>query len=130
MKFVVFMCRTIKILLSNWPWTRFSELLQAGKRFWRFSPSSKVGQDLPTMVSLSNYSIWCLSFSLSYFMNSSIVYVASLCTFVRSETIIWPSNRFDSSLQNFKRPLDIFSLQIGRKHSEEYLVKISAVKKI
>ena len=63
-------------------------------------------------------------------MNPSIVYVPSLCTFVRFETIILPSIRFDISLQNFKRPLDIFSPQIGRKHSEEYLVIILAVKKI
>ena len=33
MKYVVFMCRAIKILISNWPRTRkFSQLLQAGKR--------------------------------------------------------------------------------------------------
>ena len=32
MKYVVFMCRTIKILISNWPRARkFSQLLQAGK---------------------------------------------------------------------------------------------------
>ena len=32
MKYVVFMCRTIKILISNWPRTRkFSQPLQAGK---------------------------------------------------------------------------------------------------
>ena len=32
MKYVVFMCRTIKILFSNWPRTRkLSQLLQAGK---------------------------------------------------------------------------------------------------
>ena len=32
MKYVVFMCRTIKILISNWPGTRkFSQLLQPGK---------------------------------------------------------------------------------------------------
>ena len=32
MKYVVFMCRTIKILISNWPRTRkFSQLLQARK---------------------------------------------------------------------------------------------------
>ena len=32
MKYVVFMCRTIKALISNWPRTRkFSQLLQAGK---------------------------------------------------------------------------------------------------
>ena len=32
MKYVVFMCRTIKILISNWPRTRkFSQLLRVGK---------------------------------------------------------------------------------------------------
>ena len=39
---------------------------------------------------------------------------ASLCAFVRFETIIWPNIRFDISLQNFKVPLDIFLLQIER----------------
>ena len=40
MKYVVFMCRTIKILISNWPRTRnFSQLLQAGKTVaFDFSP--------------------------------------------------------------------------------------------
>ena len=52
----------------------------------------------------------------------------SLCTFVRFETMIWPSIRFDMSLQNFKNPLDSFSRQIERKRSEEYLVIILAVK--
>ena len=42
--------------------------------------------------------------------------------------MIWPSIRFDISLQNFKKPLDIFSLQIERKRSKEYLVVILAVK--
>ena len=32
------------------------------------------------------------------------------------------------SLQNFKKPLDIFSSQIERKRSKEYLVIILAVK--
>ena len=36
--------------------------------------------------------------------------------------------RFAISLQNVKRPLDIFSLQIERKRSKEYLVIILAVK--
>ena len=32
MKYLVFMCRTIKVLISSWPRTRkFSQLLQAGK---------------------------------------------------------------------------------------------------
>ena len=52
----------------------------------------------------------------------------SLCTFVRFETMIWPSSRFDISLRNFKKPLDIFSPQIERKRSKEYLVIILAVK--
>ena len=51
----------------------------------------------------------------------------SLCTFVRFETMIWPSIRFDISLQNFKKPLDSFSLQIERKRFKEYLVIILAV---
>ena len=42
--------------------------------------------------------------------------------------MIWPSIRFDISLQNFKKPLDIFSPQIERKRSKEYLVIILAVK--
>ena len=44
------------------------------------------------------------------------------------ETMIWPSIRFEISLQNFKKPFDIFSPQIERKGSKEYLVIILAVK--
>ena len=54
--------------------------------------------------------------------------VFSLCTFVRFESMIWPSIRFDISLQNFKKPLDIFSQQIEWKRSKEYLVINMAVK--
>ena len=46
----------------------------------------------------------------------------SLCSFVRFETMICLRNRFDISLQNFKKPLGIFSPQIERKRSKEYLV--------
>ena len=42
--------------------------------------------------------------------------------------MIWPSSTFDIILQNFKKPLDIFSLPIERKRSKEYLVLILAVK--
>ena len=52
----------------------------------------------------------------------------SLWTFVRFETMIWPSIRFDMSLQNFKKPLDIFSPQTERNRSKEYLVIILALK--
>ena len=54
-------------------------------------------------------------------MESSTVYAASLCTFIRFETMILPSIRFDISYQDFKEPLDIF-LTANRKRSEEYLV--------
>ena len=52
----------------------------------------------------------------------------SLCTFARFETMILPSIRSDISLQNFKKPLDIFSTQLERKRSKEYLVIILPVK--
>ena len=42
--------------------------------------------------------------------------------------MIWPSIRFDMSLQNFKKPLDILAPQIKKKRSKEYLVIILAVK--
>jgi len=76
---------------------------------------------------LSNYCIWCLfvfSFFLNYFMKSSVVYAASLCTFVSFDTMIWPNIRFHKSLQNFQKPLDILWPQIERKRSEQYLIKI------
>ena len=54
----------------------------------------------------------------------------SLCRFARFETMILslPSIRFDINLQNFKKPLDIFSPQIERKRSKKYLVIILPVK--
>ena len=51
-----------------------------------------------------------------------------LRTFVRFQTMIWPSVRFVISLQIFKKPLDIFSPQIERKRFKECLVIILAVK--
>ena len=63
------------------------------------------------------------------FMKSSVVHVAILCRFLRFETVTWPSIRFDVSLQNLKKPLDIFWPQIERKCSEEYLAVILAVKR-
>ena len=54
--------------------------------------------------------------------------VFSICTFVRFETMIWPSITFDISLQNFKKPLDSFAPQIERKLSKEYLIIILSEK--
>ena len=42
--------------------------------------------------------------------------------------MICPSIRFDISLKNFKKPLDIFSPLIESKRSKEYLIIILAVK--
>ena len=53
----------------------------------------------------------------------------SLCTFVRFETMILLSIRFDISLQNFKKTFDIFSPLIERKRSKEYLVIILAAER-
>ena len=44
------------------------------------------------------------------------------------DNLIWPRIRFDISLHNSKKCLDIFSPQIERKRSKEHLVIILAVK--
>ena len=62
-------------------------------------------------------------------MKSSVVYAAILFTHVCK---IWDNDLTEYqvyiSLQIFKKPLDIFSPQIERKRSKEYLVIILAVK--
>ena len=61
MKYVVFVCRTMKILISNWPWTRkFSHLLRAGKysSFWLLLPWSHVGHVLRPVFMLWLVKIW------------------------------------------------------------------------
>ena len=56
--------------------------------------------------------------------------LSSLCRFARFETMIssLPSIKFDIKLQNFKKLLDIFSPQMERKRSKDYLVIILPVK--
>ena len=66
-------------------------------------------------------------------MKSSVVYAAIWFMHVCK---IWDNDLTESdrvsgliiSLRNFKKPLDIFSPQIERKRSKEYLVIILAVK--
>ena len=48
-------------------------------------------------------------FVISNFMKSSTVYAQVFARLLRFESMIWSSIRFDISLQNFKRPSDIFS---------------------
>ena len=50
------------------------------------------------MVSLSNYFIWCLFLYLVQWSRVYFMGLFSLCTFVRFETMIWPSIRFDYKL--------------------------------
>ena len=80
------------------------------------------------MVSLSNYCIWCLFF-ISNLMKSSVVYAAILFTHVCK---IWDNDLTEYQvcykLRDLKKPSDIFSQQIERKCSKEYLVIILAVK--
>ena len=64
MKYVVYSCRTIKILISKWPRTRkFSQLLQAGKTscFCLCSPWSRVGHALCPIFMLWLVKIWQVS---------------------------------------------------------------------
>ena len=63
MKYIVFICRTIKILISNWPRTRkFNRSLQAGKTVaFDFSPSSRVGHTLRPIFMLWLVKIWQVS---------------------------------------------------------------------
>ena len=53
MKYVVFLCRKIKILISNWPRTqKFSQLLQAGKTVKVTQPSFFGGRTILLWSSL------------------------------------------------------------------------------
>ena len=92
MKYAVFMCCTIKILISSWPWTQFSELLQAGKRFWLLSPWSQVGQDLPPIFLCSDWSKF-----------DRWVHAENLCSILKLDN-------FDSwSWENFVSTCDVFN---------------------
>ena len=63
LKYVVFMCRTIKILNSKWPRMRkFRQLLQTGKTVaFNFSPWSRVGHALRPIFMLWLVKIWQVS---------------------------------------------------------------------
>ena len=76
------------------------------------------------MVSVSNYCIDVCFFNSNLMKPSVVFYVAIQFMHVCND----PSIRFDISLKKFKKPFDIFSLQIDRKGSKEYLVMILAVK--
>ena len=83
------------------------------------------------LLNLSNYCIWSLFFFLSWRFHE--VERSSHGYFMQVSKIwdrdVTSSIRFDVSLQNLKKPLDIFWPQIERKCFEEYLAVILAVKR-
>ena len=63
-KQVVFMSRTIKILISNWPWTQKIQPAVKGRKgscFWLFSLRSRVGHTLRPIFMLWLVKIWQVS---------------------------------------------------------------------
>ena len=87
--------------------------LKSLKRFWNtWRPSEAASR----LVSLSNYCLWCVFFSVSW----SRAY--GLCGLS-----LYTSNDLT---YRFKKPLDIFWLQIQRKCSKDYLLMILAVNSI
>ena len=64
MKYVVFTCRSIKILISNWHRTRKFSQPATGREdscFWLFSPCSRVGHILRPIFLLRLVKIWQVS---------------------------------------------------------------------
>ena len=104
--------------------------LKSHKRFRPYLMASRSCRSW--RISLSNHCIWCLFFFFHEgFMRfhederSSWGY----CMHVSHDKDNWPSIRFEISLQNFTKPLDIFWPQIERNCSEEFLAIILAVKR-
>ena len=73
MKYVVFMCHTIKILNSKWPRIRkFRQLLQAGKTVaFNLSPWSRVGHALRSIFMLWLVKIWQVSSCAKFMQHAS-----------------------------------------------------------
>ena len=84
-------------------------LSNSGLTWWPSEAASR-------LVSLSNYCLWCVFFSVSW----SRAY--GLCGLS-----LYTSNDLTYNSIRFKKPLDIFWPQIQRKGSEDYLVMILAV---
>ena len=110
---------------SHFEWHRFQKWayslalawgirgLKSLKRFWNtWWPSEAASR----LVSLSNYCLWCVFFSVSW----SQVYVLCCLSLYTNNDLTYNSIRFE-------KPLDIFWPQIQRKGSEDYLVMILAV---
>ena len=72
---------------------------------------------------LEIWKAWVIIIFISNFMKSRAVYEASLCTFVlRFETLIWPSMRFDISVQ--KSLVDFNLPQIERKNFPKNILAV------
>ena len=87
--------------LKRWSW----KSLNLTKVVVCFKQSVE-GTKLTRAVKICSFEVIFIVYIITYtnFMKSSTVYAASLYTFVRFETTICPSIKFDISLQNFKKP--------------------------
>ena len=86
----------------------------SGLTWWLSGAASLV-----VSLSIWLYLMFVCLFVFYFLISWCVIYVAGYCTFVRFETLIWLIIRWDMSLQNFEKPLDIFWPQIERKTSCE-----------
>ena len=101
MKYVVFMCRTIKILISNWPRTwKFSQLLQAGKTVaFDFSRHVHALVTLYVQFSCSDWS------KFDRWVHAEIL--CSILNLVYFDSWSWQSFVSTCDVFNFLFPLDV-----------------------
>ena len=124
--FLVERCVACQSRKSDFRWHRF-----------RFSPClmhKRVQKSQAILALLDSFQglhlecwAWVIIVFDVFFMQSSTVYAASLCTFVRFKTMIWPSIRFDISFQKCKKPLDIYfftAKPLIKSHDQEPLIVI------
>ena len=97
MKYVVFMCCTIKILIANWPRSRKFIQLFTGREvncFWLFSPWSRVGHALRPIFMLWLVKIWQVSSCGKFMQHLETVYLTPeadklLCQLVMFLTVFF-----------------------------------------
>ena len=96
----------------------------SGLTWWLSGAASLV-----VSLSIWLYLMFVCLFVFYFLISWCVIYVAGYCTFVRFETLIWLIIRWDMSLQNFEKPVDIFWPQIERKTSCEKKSYYSGCKK-
>ena len=88
------------VYFDSWSWQSFVSTCDVFNCLFPLDVQNAI--QLPSRVFCYSWLVCLLGFWLR---NASLVKIGN----PRVETVIWPSIRFDVSLQNFKKPLDIFS---------------------